>query len=38
MAQRAMRLSVTIQDGDIWVSDDDHNVQIAREVLQRADD
>ena len=38
MAQRAMRLSVTIQDGDIWVSDDDHNVQITREVLQRADD
>jgi uncharacterized protein YaeQ len=29
---------VTIQDGDIWVSDDDNNVQIPREVLQRADD
>lgn len=37
MAQRAMRLSVTIQDGDIWVSDDDHNVQLTRDVLQRAD-
>ncbi|KWR78654.1 YaeQ family protein [Cupriavidus sp. IDO] len=36
MAQRAMRLSVTIQDGEIWVSDDDHNVQLTLDVLQRA--
>lgn len=37
LAQRAMRLSVTIQDGEIWVSDDDHNVQLTLDVLQRAD-
>ena len=37
MAQRAMRLSVTIQDGEIWVSDDDRSVQLTRDVLQRAD-
>jgi uncharacterized protein YaeQ len=36
MAQRAMRLSVTIQDAEIWVSDDDHNVQLTLDVLQRA--
>ncbi|SDC18496.1 Uncharacterized conserved protein YaeQ, suppresses RfaH defect [Cupriavidus sp. YR651] len=36
LAQRAMRLSVTIQDGEIWVSDDDHNVQLTLDVLQRA--
>ncbi len=35
-AQRAMRLSVTIQDAEIWVSDDDHNVQLTLDVLQRA--
>jgi uncharacterized protein YaeQ len=34
LAQRAMRLSVTIQDSEIWVSDDDHNVRITLEVLQ----
>ncbi|WP_423198097.1 MULTISPECIES: YaeQ family protein [unclassified Cupriavidus] len=37
LARRAMRLSVTIQDGEIWVSDDDHNVQLTLDVLQRAD-
>ncbi len=31
-----MRLSVTIQDAEIWVSDDDHNVQLTLDVLQRA--
>jgi uncharacterized protein YaeQ len=31
-----MRLSVTIQDGDIWVADDDRNVQLTLDVLQRA--
>ncbi|WP_420993278.1 YaeQ family protein [Cupriavidus sp. 30B13] len=36
LAQRAMRLSVTIQDGEIWVSDDDHNVRITLDILQRA--
>ncbi len=36
LARRAMRLSVTIQDGDIWVSDDDSNVQLTLDVLQRA--
>jgi uncharacterized protein YaeQ len=36
LAQRAMRLSVTIQDGDIWVSDDDRNVQLSLDALQRA--
>ncbi len=36
LAQRAMRLSVTIQDGEIWVSDDDRNVQLTLDVLQRA--
>jgi len=35
LAQRAMRLSVTIQDSEIWVSDDDHNVRITLEVLQQ---
>ncbi|MDF3834506.1 YaeQ family protein [Cupriavidus basilensis] len=35
LAQRAMRLSVTIQDSEIWVSDDDNNVRITLEVLQR---
>lgn len=35
LAQRAMRLSVTIQDNEIWVSDDDHNVRITLEVLQQ---
>lgn len=38
MAKRAMRLSVTIQDGEIWVSDDDHNLQITLDVWQRAQD
>ncbi|MGO4325559.1 YaeQ family protein [Cupriavidus sp. 2TAF22] len=36
LAQRAMRLSVTIQDSEIWVSDDDHNVRITLDILQRA--
>lgn len=35
LAQRAMRLSVTIQDSEIWVSDDDHNVRITLEILQQ---
>jgi len=38
LAQRAMRLSVTIQDGEIWVSDDARSVQLTRDVLQRAAD
>lgn len=36
MAQRAMRLSVTIQDGEIWVSNDERNVQITLDAWQRA--
>ncbi|AOY93212.1 hypothetical protein BKK79_16445 [Cupriavidus sp. USMAA2-4] len=37
MAERAMRLTVTIQDGEIWVSSDDRNVQLTLDALQRAD-
>lgn len=35
MARRAMRLSVTIQDGEIWVSDDERNVLVTLETLQQ---
>lgn len=37
MAQRAMRLTVTIQDGEIWVSDDTRNLSLRLEVWQQAD-
>jgi len=36
LAERAMRLTVTIQDGEIWVSSDDRNVQLTLDALQRA--
>lgn len=37
MARRAMRLTVTVQDGEIWVSDDERNVSLRLEVWQQAD-
>lgn len=37
MARRAMRLTVTIQDGEIWFSDDERSVQLRLDTWQRAD-
>lgn len=36
MAQRNMRLQYTIQDGQVWVSDNDNNVQIELEMQKVA--
>lgn len=36
-ARRAMRLTVTIQDGEIWVSDDERSVQLRLDTWQQAD-
>ena len=36
MAKRAMKLQVTIQDGQVWVSDDGTTVQIGLQTLLRA--
>ncbi|MDT7834592.1 YaeQ family protein [Aquabacterium sp. OR-4] len=33
MASRAMRLTVTVQDGHVWVNDDSHNVEITPQAL-----
>ncbi|MGD9888276.1 MAG: YaeQ family protein [Halothiobacillaceae bacterium] len=37
LAARTMRLSFTIQDGDVWVSDGQINAQIKSVTLKRAD-
>ena len=35
LAQRSMQLQLTIQDGQIWVSDADRSVEVVREALWR---
>mgnify|MGYP000882714437 FL=1 len=36
MAQRNMDLQCTIQDGQIWLNDGTHNVEVLRETRQLA--
>ena len=35
MARRAMRLTFTIQDAEIWVNDEDNNIQLTLDTWQR---
>lgn len=35
MAQRSMQLSCTIQDGQIWLADGSHNLEIPVQLMQR---
>ena len=37
LVNRNMKIAVTIQDGVMWVSDDQHNVEVAIKTLQRWD-
>lgn len=37
MAKRNMKLAVTIQDGIVWISDDEGSLQIEFDVLKRVD-
>lgn len=34
MAQRTMQLNCTIQDGEVWLSDGEHNIQVVLEEKQ----
>jgi uncharacterized protein YaeQ len=34
LAQRTMQLQVTIQDGEVWITDHDHSLQVMVQVLK----